>query len=699
MRTVSGLFLLGFLALACDPAPALAREHTLTAGATLSVIEMDRGDTLVFRLANGEERRFELLETSARVLFTTLREPRRIQPDGGTLYEMTCQLRVDGQSMELRRYVSSQEAFYEPYVINGVRLWFDAVSAVDRFLTFGHGECKPSRDARFALQDAKQRICPDEVLPWYENPARFISIGDTHAGDDCWMGAFGGLDAHGGLDINQKAGTLNYAPIAFDDHFFFESLAQGHDNNRWRGIRRWPNGDLWTLQTHHLLALLVPERKPLAAGTPFCTAAGVKYGGVHQHSHYVFKVLPAGAKEEVLIDPWIIFWQSFEDRKHRSGDLSAAMAPVAPALAGKTVRFSAAGSRPGPGRTTLECRWSFGDGGWADGTAAEHVFAAPGVYPVTLTVSDGAAFATCTQHITINGTAVSKPVLALAAVDEPAFRLRPVAAMDTYGVTPKSMPGSLDLLARAQRPQPAERAIGLRNLGTGDLPPARARVEYVDGRDWLQLIVEGSGDAQRLRLQANATGLPGARYRARVVVEAPGAENARQTLGVSLLVPTYPALPPISRRIQFPKEKIVDDHDASCYATPWFWIGHRFARVPRGRGGFHLTNGGRAEIGEYVRYAPDLAASRYEVSLAAETPYAGDVRFQVRVRHAHGENRVWMEPARSRVIGRFDFEDGTDGFVEILAEGSTGQVLADAVIFQRIAPSAGITTHPALQKK
>jgi PKD repeat protein len=679
--------------------PAMALEHHLTAKSTLSVIEMDRHDVLVFRLANGEVRRFELLETAARVLFTTLGEPRRIQPDGGTLYEMTCRLRVDGQPMELRRYVCSQEAFYEPYVINGVRLWFDAVSAVEQFLTFGHGECKPTRHVRFALQDVTQRICPEEVLPWHENPARFISIGDTHAGDDCWMGPFGGLDAHGGLDINQKAGTLNFAPIAFDDHYFFESLAQGHDNNRWRGIRRWPNGDVWALQTHHLLALLVPEHTPLSAGTPFCTAAGVKYGGAHQHSHYVFKVHPAGATAEVLIDPWIIFWQSFEDRKHRTGDLAAAMAPVAPAIAGTAVRFSSAGSRPGPGRTALECRWSFGDGGWADGAEVEHVFAGPGVYPVTLTVSDGAMLATCTQHITVNGAAVTKPVLALVAPDEPAFRLRPVAAMDTYGIAPKFLPGSLEFVARAQRPRPGERQIGLRNLGTGALAPARAQVEYLGGAGWLAVTVDGTGNAQRIRLQPNATGLPGALYRARVVIAVPGAENGRQSVVVSLLVPTHPALPPISRRIQFPKEKVVDDDDARCYATPWFWIGHRFARVPRGQGGFHLTNGGRAAAGEFVRYAPDLAGSRYEVSLAAETPYAADVRFQVRVRHAQGEDRVWMEPARSRRIGSFAFEDGTDGFVEILAEGSAGQVLADAVIFRRIAAEDSAATAPALQRK
>jgi hypothetical protein len=36
------------------------------------------------------------------------------------------------------------------------------------------------------------------------------------------------------------------------------------------------------------------------------------------------------------------------------------------------------------------------------------------------------------------------------------------------------------------------------------------------------------------------------------------------------------------------------------------------------------------------------------------------------------------------VIGTFEFNEGTDGYVEILAKCSTGQVPADAVIFKKI---------------
>ena len=127
------------------------------------------------------------------------------------------------------------------------------------------------------------------------------------------------------------------------------------------------------------------------------------------------------------------------------------------------------------------------------------------------------------------------------------------------------------------------------------------------------------------------------------------------------------------------------DGRAGFYATPDFWVGHRFCRCPekkRGYGGFYLTNGGRAAAGEFVRFTPDLRAGAYEVALSDQTPFSAGGEFDVRVRHAEGEKVVRMRPAESRSIGSFTFEEGMDGFVEILAEGSKGLVIADAVTFR-----------------
>jgi hypothetical protein len=56
------------------------------------------------------------------------------------------------------------------------------------------------------------------------------------------------------------------------------------------------------------------------------------------------------------------------------------------------------------------------------------------------------------------------------------------------------------------------------------------------------------------------------------------------------------------------------------------------------------------------------------------------------VRHENGDSIVTVEPARSREIGVFSFAGGevAGEFVDILAEGSKGLVIADAVLFTRI---------------
>ena len=62
-----------------------------------------------------------------------------------------------------------------------------------------------------------------------------------------------------------------------------------------------------------------------------------------------------------------------------------------------------------------------------------------------------------------------------------------------------------------------------------------------------------------------------------------------------------------------------------------------------------------------------------------ETPFADGVRFRVRVHHAKGDDVVWVEPGKSRVVGVYPFAEGTDGYVQVYAEGSLGEVVADAV--------------------
>ena len=287
---------------------------------TLTALEMVHGDTLEFRLHDGHPTTIELLDTGAEIIETTLQQPGVEEPAARTTYRFWGDFRIDGHERRLEREVGTQHTFYEPWVIGGVRIWLDAVDAIFGFINETHGPCRtnefrshhspPRRHARLALQDASLRICPESVLPWCPLPAGGLKIEMCYRGEDCWMGAYDGASAHGGLDINHPKGTPLFAPIALDDQFLFNSKEMGHNNNRWRGIRRWPDGSQWILQTAHMVRQTVPERQPLAAGQQYAEGAGV-FVGAHEHSHFAFAVLCEG--EFIRLDPWILFRQMYQD--------------------------------------------------------------------------------------------------------------------------------------------------------------------------------------------------------------------------------------------------------------------------------------------------------------------------------------------------------------------------------------------------
>jgi len=287
---------------------------------TLSAVEMHHGETLEFKLRDGSVREMTLESTEAKIVRTTLRSPGTPEPGATTVYRFRADLRIGGDLTTLEREVGSQRSFYEPWVINGVRVWLDCVDAIFGFMRETHGPCRsaengmegypPRPHARFALQDTTLRICPEPLHPWCPLPSGGLRIENCYRGEDCWLGAYDGADAHGGLDINHPKGTPLWAPLDIDDHFYFNSLATGHNNNRWRGIHRWPDGSEWILQAHHMTELIVNEHEPIMKGRQFARGAGVLSGEV-DHSHFVFKIHDCG--ETILLDPWILFWQMYKD--------------------------------------------------------------------------------------------------------------------------------------------------------------------------------------------------------------------------------------------------------------------------------------------------------------------------------------------------------------------------------------------------
>jgi len=695
------------------------------AKSTITPVEMNTGDILEFKLRNGEVRTIKLETTNASVLMTNHNKLLSPQKGGGTLYHFTCKLSIDGHSMPMERYVGSQESFYEPYVVNGMRIWFDGVAAIfdQEIVSETHGKCKPGKSARFGISDMKDRICPERVYSFYDNPSNFIKIADTFNGDNCWMGAYNGYEAHGGLDVNLEPGVPNYSPIAFDNQYLFNSLAQGDNNNRWRAFRKWENSDEWIVQNHHLINLFIPENIPVKAGSKIIEASGVNSRQV-QHAHYVFRLNSPLEKEEILLDPWILFWQAFEDNKAIKGEIKAAMAPFSPGKTGIYFEFSPKGSQPGSPSGKLSYYWTFGDGGWSDLEKPQYAYVNSGIYPVTLVVDDGMHRASFTQHITIDGEKVEKPALIISSPDEPSFRVRPVQMMDTYGIPIRDVPNTVHFVSRSSRPVPNQKSIFLQNPGKGALQnPGSPRVVYFQEEGWLKVTIEGTGDKSQIHLSVDATGLPTGIYKARVSLEVQGALNGMQAFMVQMTVPTHPPMHWMHTKVK----EVIHHGDLRYnrfYSTPYFWIRPQFSRwVEKGyRNDYFLTNGGRSMHGEYARFNPDLEAGKYRVYFPDETPFEPerrahfalvepnaspmwsldrttispdgpgkvnpvlnpDSRFAVRVVSKSGEQIIWMEPSKSREIGTFEFFEGMDGYVDVLAEGSTGQVLVDAIVFERI---------------
>ncbi len=689
--------------------PATGEVIYRTAKATLTPVDMSKGDTLKFTLQNGETRTLVLKETSAAIIISNLARLKEDQPGGATLYHFTCQALIDGHLMKMERYVGSQESFYEPYVVNGMRIWFDGVDAIGDIIKDEHGgkssESVPKKHARFAVTDMTMRICPSKLYPMYTNPENYIRISDSYNADDSWMGAYNGFELHGGLDVNHPPGTPNFTPFPIDDHYFFNSLDKGDNNNRWRGTHTWDNGDRWSIQNHHMLNLRIPEHTPIGPGVHYADAAGVHIGS-HAHSHYVFRVKTRDDDAEILLDPWIIFWQTFEDNRERAGETKAIIRPVSPGKTGEQVSFNGEGSRNanmGEGRE-LSYYWTFGDGGTSLEKNPKHVFVTPGIYPVTLLVDDGMVRSSFTQHITIDGASLESPSLALACGQEPSFRIRPAHIMDVYASDIRLLPNSVHFLARKSRPKPDPKTVVLVNAGKGVLGKMNApKVDYIYGQGWLNVRLEGQGNNQKIEVSVDGSGLPTGAYAARVRVECPGSNNAVQYFRVDLTIPTYPPSHGETRNL---KQEIVDNTDVRenrFYSTPYFWVAPEFKRwKEKGFGDLYLTNGGRAAQGEFARFRPDLAEGIYELFFAEETPfdpkhramhganmYPVDSvlnpapRFKVRVHSRDGEEELWVKPAESLFIGKFKFREGMDGYIDILSEGSEGQVLVDAIIFRK----------------
>ncbi|MDP6718655.1 MAG: hypothetical protein QGF59_08405, partial [Pirellulaceae bacterium] len=226
----------------------------------------------------------------------------------------------------------------------------------------------------------------------------------------------------------------------------------------------------------------------------------------------------------------------------------------------------------------------------------------------------------------------------------------------------------------------ATKTIRIENaLGKGRLNSAKVRIHIDNAEKWLRVKKSDDGGQPILQIQVDSSGKQAGQYTATVEVHCTDAVNSPQPFRVVMNVSD-----------DVPQDRvIVDDRDSGFYGMPCFWVGHRFSRCSedrRGHNHFYLTNGSRAESGEFARFTPDLRSGKYTVSLNDSTPFQSTTEFDVRVHHESGDTTVRVRPKNSRRIGVFTFGEGSDGFVEIRAGNSKGLVIADAVVFEPETP-------------
>jgi PKD repeat protein len=121
---------------------------------------------------------------------------------------------------------------------------------------------------------------------------------------------------------------------------------------------------------------------------------------------------------------------------------STATAPVANAgssysgTEGVLLQFSGAGSLPSAGAVLTTCVWTFGDGGRATMLSPTHIYAAPGTFAVTLTVSDSTG-----KSATATANAVIVPQLPLCSQPAVTGTTAPLPCTGTLTCPTTSLPG------------------------------------------------------------------------------------------------------------------------------------------------------------------------------------------------------------------------------------------------------------------
>ncbi|MBO3086541.1 LamG domain-containing protein [Cellulomonas fengjieae] len=205
--------------------------------------------------------------------------------------------------------------------------------------------------------------------------------------------------------------------------------------------------------------------------------------------------------------------QGLQDSVTRSVTVTTNEAPVAvitPTVADLSINVASAGSAD-PDGSIVAYLWEFGDGATATTASAQHTYAAPGTYPVTLTVTDNLG-ATGTSSVPVEVTA---PV---------------VFATDYFSRTAATGWGTADVggawtLSGAASQYRVAGGVGVASLNTAGVAP-RGQLRTVSAADidvtaQVSLDKLGNGGGTYVSLTSRASGW-GSLYREKIWVRSVG---------------------------------------------------------------------------------------------------------------------------------------------------------------------------------
>lgn len=84
---------------------------------------LNYGDEIKYELASGETIHLKVIDSNVEVIFSTVDLPNERKFNDASIFKMECTTLIDGQEMSMVRYVPVQESFYEPYNVNGIRIY------------------------------------------------------------------------------------------------------------------------------------------------------------------------------------------------------------------------------------------------------------------------------------------------------------------------------------------------------------------------------------------------------------------------------------------------------------------------------------------------------------------------------------------------------------------------------------------------